>query len=788
VREATSPSRGRFAFTDMTEGREADDLLRVQAAALEAAANAIVITDREGRIQWTNPAFTRLTGWSPDEARGQNPRILKSGTHGTSFYEHLWRTVLSGEIWRAEMVNRRKDGSLYVEEQTITPVRGAQGEITHFIGVKVDVSERRAAREALLQSERRYRTLAEAAHDDIFILDREGRIAYLNGAAAARLGRHPDEAAGKELNQVFPDEVAARFRGNIERVLASGQALYAEDRAVFEGSEAHIGTWLTPLEGEEGRIESVMGISRDITVQLRAEQALKASEERYRSLFERNLAGVYRTSLDGRILECNEAFVRIFGYRSRADLRGLGAAELYRRPEAREALLDRLRAEGAVVNYESEGRTRDGAAVWMLENASVVEDGAPEGPCIEGTIVDLTEHKRLERQLQQAQKMEAVGQLAGGVAHDFNNLLAVIGGYSELALRRIDQPDALRRYIEEIRTGVTRAAGLTRQLLAFGRQQVVEPTVLDVDEVLRGLEGMLRRLIREDIDLVTRLGASPALVKTDRGQIEQVVVNLVVNARDAMPEGGRLTIQTVSTELDEVFCRRHVEGRPGAHVMLAVSDTGIGMDAETRSHVFEPFFTTKEPGKGTGLGLSTVYGIVKQAGGSVWVYSEPGQGAIFKVFLPRADEAEAGPRAAMASGPAPGGTERVLLVEDEEALRVLTRELLESLGYAVREARHGLEALAASAALEERIDLLVTDMVMPGMSGPELASRLAGGRPEMQVLFVSGYAEAEGARHDLAESRVAFLQKPFTSEALAHRIRELLDRPREHQSAGSPLV
>ncbi|OFV88040.1 MAG: hypothetical protein A2V74_07105 [Acidobacteria bacterium RBG_16_70_10] len=772
--------RRRFAvvFTDITERRVAEERLRLQGAALEAAANAIVITDREGRITWTNPAFTRLTGWGREEVRGQNPRILKSGSHDLSFYEEMWRTLLSGRVWQGEMVNRRKDGNLYVEEQTITPVRCERGEITHFIAVKVDVSERRAAREALLRSERWYRTLAEAAHDFIFIVGREGRIGYVNTAAAARFGRRPDEVVGKRLNEVFPVEIAARFRNNVARVLASGEDLYAEERTVFGEGETWIGTWLAPLEGEGKEIESVVGISRDITVRVRAEQALKASEERYRSLFERNLAGVYRTTLDGRILECNDAFARIFGFGAGAEVRGLGAAELYPQPAARQAFLERLRAEGALVNYESEGRTRDGASVWVLENASLVQENAPGAPYIEGTIVDLSEHKRLEQQLRQAQKIEAIGQLAGGVAHDFNNILNVISGYSELALRRVDKRDPVRRYLEEIRVGASRAAGLTRQLLAFSRRQILEPIVLDVDEVLRGLESMLRRLIREDIELVTTLRAAPALVKADRGQVEQVVMNLAVNARDALPEGGRLTIETAPAELDEVFCRQHVGARPGPYVMLAVSDTGIGMDAETRSHIFEPFFTTKEPGKGTGLGLSTVYGIVKQAGGSIWVYSEPGQGATFKVYLPRAEEVVAAPRPPTPPAEPPGGTETILLVEDEEALRTLTRELLESLGYTVLEARHGVEALELSARLESRIDLLVTDVVMPEMSGQELAARLGDARPEMQVLFVSGYTEDGVTRHGLPAGRVAFLQKPFTSEALARRIRRLLDGPR----------
>jgi PAS domain S-box-containing protein len=761
----------------------------LQGAALEAAANAIVITDRQGRITWSNAAFTRLTGWGVDEARGRNLRILKSGLHDPPFYEELWRTIQSGRTWKREMVNRRKDGSLYIEDQTITPVRRpGTDEITHFIAIKIDVSEQHAARDALLRSERRHRTLAEAAHDDIFMVDREGRLEYVNAAGAAHLGRRPEELVGSRLDEVFSTEIAARLREGVARVLARGEDLYLEHGTDLGGREAWSGTWLTPLEGKPGETDSVLGVSRDITVRVRAEQALRASEERYRSLFERNLAGVYRATLQGEIVECNDAFARIFGYASGAEVQRLGARELYPRPATREALVERLRAAGTVIGHEAEGRTRDGAWIWMLENASLVREG-PGAPYIEGTVVDLTERRRLEQELRQAQKMEAVGQFAGSVAHDFSNVLSVIGGYSELALKRVGEEGPLRRSLEAIRASVGRAADLTRQLLAFSRGQVVEPALLDPDGAVRGLEGMLRRLIREDIELVTALKAAPALVRADRGQLEQVILNLVVNARDAMPGGGRLTIETVRTELDEAYCREHVAARPGPYVMLAVTDTGIGMDAETQTHIFEPFFTTKEAGRGTGLGLATVYGIVKRAGGNIWVYSEPGRGSVFKVYLPLVEEGapSAGPPAGVETAPAdvPRGTETILLVEDEEALRTLTRELLESLGYTVLTARHGAEALEVSARHQGRIDLVVTDLVMPELSGEQLAARLGSARPESRVLFVSGYTEDGIHQQGVVRGAGGFLQKPFTSETMGRKIRQVLDDPGRPQSPPS---
>jgi PAS domain S-box-containing protein len=752
-----------------------DEESRLQAVALEAAANAIVITDREGRITWANPAFTGLTGWRLDEVRGLNLRFLKSGRHERALYDGLWQTILSGQVWEGEMVNRRKDGSLYYEEQTITPVRSSGREdITHFVAVKVDISERRAVREALLQSERRHRKLAEAAHDDICIVDRDGWVVYVNAASAARLGRPAEDVVGRRLSDVLPSEAASRFLRNVRRVLDSGEALYVEDRAAVEGREVWSSTWLTPLTGEGG-IESVEAVSRDITTRVVAEKALQASEQRYRSLFERNLAGVYRTTLDGRIVDCNDAFARIMGYPSAAELRGLSAEDLYPAPAVRRAFVERLLAEETLVNHESEGRRKDGARVSMLENATLVQEEG--GPYIEGTIVDITERKTLERQLGQAQKMEAVGQLAGGVAHDFSNILSVIGGYSELALRRAGPDDPLRPYLDEIRRAANRSTNLVRQLLAFSRGQIVEPGVLDLDDVVRGLVDMLRRLIPESIELVTSSRASPALVKADRGQLEQVIVNLAVNARDAMPRGGRLAIETARAELDLAYCRRHVGASPGPHVVLSVADTGIGMDAETQARIFDPFFTTKEAG--TGLGLATVYGIVRRAGGSIWVYSEPGRGAVFKVYLPEAkgeiQAAEPATRAEAEPAVAPRGTETVLLVEDEEAVRALARELLESFGYSVLEAGHGIEAMEVSASHPGPIDLLMTDLVMPRIDGRELAARITAGRPETRVLFVSGYAEDDQMRGSLPASRVAFLQKPYTAATLGARIRRLLD-------------
>ncbi len=383
--------------------------------------------------------------------------------------------------------------------------------------------------------------------------------------------------------------------------------------------------------------------------------------------------------------------------------------------------------------------------------------------------------RQSEERLRQAQKMEAVGRLAGGVAHDFNNLLTVITSYSDLLLEDLGSDDPKRDDVVQIRKAAEGAAALTRQLLAFSRQQVLEPKVLDLKATIASTEKLLKRLIGEDVHLITALAPDLGAVKADPGQLEQIIINLAVNARDAMPTGGRLTIEAANVEMDEAYVRGHAPASPGRYVLLALSDTGIGMDEQTKARIFEPFFTTKEPGKGTGLGLATVYGIVKQSGGFIWVYSEPGHGTSFKVYLPRVDE-PAEPVATPTTMAEPGrGTETVLVVEDAASVRMVTRQVLERYGYAVLEAPNGETALRLAAKHHGPIHLLLTDVVMPGLSGRQLAEQLAHLRPDMKVLYASGYADHAIVHHGILESGIAYLQKPFTPETLGRRVRQVLD-------------
>ena len=505
------------------------------------------------------------------------------------------------------------------------------------------------------------------------------------------------------------------------------------------------------------------------------EQALRTSEERYRELFENAYDLVFTLDGAGRFTSINYATERALGYPRdealRLRLTDLVVPEYLE--EARRQLADRLAGRPASATYELEVFAKSGRRVNLeVSTRPLLEGGRPAG--VQGIGRDISERRRLEAQLRQSQKMEAVGRLAGGVAHDFNNLLTAISGYSDLILRRLSADDPLRHEVEEIHSAGGRAANLTRQLLAFSRRQVMVPRFLDLNATVAGIERMLRRMIGEDIVFVTRLGTDLGRVRADPSQIEQVLMNLVVNARDAMPTGGQLTLETANATADEVRRRTEAEGAQIPCVRLTVRDTGHGMDARTLAQVFEPFFTTKVLGKGTGLGLSTVYGIVKQCGGFVFAASELGRGTTFDVFLPRVEAPadESHPRPAVV--PTARGHETVLLVEDEEMVRQLARRILVERGYHVLEAADAAIALELVEAGAGPIGLLLTDVVMPGTSGADLALRLLARFPGLKVLYMSGYTDSLVLRHGVSQVETAFLQKPFAPESLARKVRELL--------------
>jgi two-component system, cell cycle sensor histidine kinase and response regulator CckA len=509
----------------------------------------------------------------------------------------------------------------------------------------------------------------------------------------------------------------------------------------------------------------------------RAEETLRASEELYRSLVETSPDAILLIGLDRRVRMANRQALALFGYDA-TEMIGRDRLELIA-PESRESGGQNWRSvleAGGTANVEYRVLRKDGSRIDAEVNASLIVDGRGTSQAVLAVIRDVTARKRLEAQFLQAQKMEAVGRLAGGIAHDFNNLLCVINGYAEMLLSDAGQGQATRQALGEVLKAGERAASLTRQLLVFSRQQVVAPQVLNLNAVVADTERMLRRLIGEDVELTCVMEESLGRVKADAGQVEQVLLNLAVNARDAMPQGGKLTIETMNVELDECYVRTRPNVRPGRYVLLAVSDTGCGMDEATQARIFEPFFTTKEPGKGTGLGLATIFGIVQQASGHLAVYSELGRGTAFKVYLPSVEEAvSAGPSSRPGLPARLHGNETILLAEDDAAVRAMTRLVLQTHGYTVLEASNGDEALLVSESHAGRIALVISDVVMPGMSGRELVDRLAVLRPAMRALYLSGYTNDAVVRHGVLEAKTAFLQKPFGQDDLPRKVREVLD-------------
>jgi two-component system, cell cycle sensor histidine kinase and response regulator CckA len=628
-----------------------------------------------------------------------------------------------------------------------------------------------AGREALLESAETLKALVNASPLAVVAFDADGTIRMWNPAAERMFGWTAAEVLGKP-HPIVPEDKQEEFRRLRETALAGNTFTGMELRRVRkDGSPIDISVSTAPIRDEGGSITGIMSILTDVTDRKRSEEELR----RLATAVEQAAEAIVITDERGAIQYVNPAFERISGY-GKEEVAGKNPRILksgrHDREFYQEFWATLLRGEtwsGVFVN-----RRKDGALYEEEAVISPVRDASGRVANYVAVKRDVTAERRMEEQLQHAQKMEAVGRLAGGVAHDFNNLLTAITGYSELVLARLEEEDPSHRDVEEIRRAAERAATLTRQLLAFSRRQVLRPKVLDLNEVVGGMRKMLARLIGEDVELVTAFGAASGRVTADPGQIEQVLVNLAINARDAMPDGGRLVVETSDLDLDGTRAGLHDPVRPGKYVVLSVTDTGCGMDEATMSRLFEPFFTTKEVGKGTGLGLATAYGIVAQSGGHLRAESEPGRGSTFRVYLPRVD-AEV-PRDAAPAAPR-RGSETILVAEDEEMVRELVSAVLGQQGYAVLPARDGEEALRLAEEHEGSIPLLVTDVVMPRMGGIDLAVRLRSRRPGIRVLFVSGYTDTAGKPLGVPEPGTEFLHKPFLPSVLASRVRSLIDSP-----------
>jgi PAS domain S-box-containing protein len=622
----------------------------------------------------------------------------------------------------------------------------------------------------------RHRVAMESTEDGMAILDSNGTHVYANSAFARMVGLPNAKAVlGKTWRQVYdPRDVAqleAEVRASVRRAGKwSGQiALHRADDTTLPIEMAV--TMMAPA--------GTVCVARDISDRLNAEHARAEAEIKYRTLVEQVAAISYIAELGvrGQWLYVSPQIESMFGY-SADEWLSTSTDWISHIPAEDHPIVhaaEEASSRGEPFQAEYRITRKDGETIWVSDTAVVVR-GSDSHPVMEGLIVDITERKLLENQLMQARKMEAVGRLAGGVAHDFNNLLTIIKGYIEIALQRCQNQPALHGDIRRVEDAADRAVALVRQLLAFSRKQVLRPKILDLNSIVVNLEQLLRRLMSANIEMKTFVSKDLGAIKADPGQIEQVIMNLVVNARDALPEGGRIIIETSNVDLDSAYTLDHTVVRPGPYVLLAVTDTGVGMTPDTVAHIFEPFYTTKESGRGTGLGLSTVYGIVKQSGGYVWVYSEPGKGTTFKVYLPQVKDTVQSPFAETPVSTTSKAHETILLVEDEPVVRELAQMALSGRGYKVIEAHTPEEAERLAGNNGAEVHLLLTDVVMPGFSGRELAKRLTGRYPNLRVLYMSGYTHNVIAQDGTLEEGISFLQKPFTPQVLTEKVREVLDR------------
>lgn len=776
----------------------------------ESVTEGMFQTALDGHCVSANPSLARILGYS-------SPEELMANLVSERLYVHpAQRMVFAERLQREDTVSDiqsevyRKDGSIIWISENVRALRDAAGALAGYVGTIQDITASKRA-EQLQSALYRIAEMTSSVSDlqEFYRAMHQivGELMYAKNFYVALY----DSAAqtlqfvyAVDEEETFPPEPQPLGKGLTEYVLQTGQPLLATPDIFKElcrqGIVESVGTdsldWLgVPLKSGDQTFGAVVVqtyqpslrytakekeiltfVSQHMAVAMgrkRSEEELRHSESRYRTLFQSAVYGMYSSTISGRFKDVNPALIAMLGYDSAEEVLALDiAGDVYFDAEGPSRLLKECEAGGKVENLEAQWKRKDGAAITVRLSGRLIreEDGSPR---LEMIAEEITERRQLEEQLRQSQKMDAVGKLAGGVAHDFNNLLTIIKGYAELVLEGYGDSDPRRSDIEEVKKAAERAASLTRQLLAFSRQQSLDPRLLALNSIVADMEKMLHRLLGEDIRLKTHLDPRLHQVKADQGQVEQVLMNLVVNARDAMPRGGTLTITTSNLAIQESELREHVGLQPGDYVVLSVADTGIGMDAATQSRIFEPFFTTKEHGKGTGLGLSTVYGIVKQSAGSIQVRSTPGSGSVFTVFLPGfAGQVEAD--AAPVRRESKGKGETVLLVEDEEGVRLLVKKILDKNDYKVLEARDGEEAILRCKLHPKPIHLLLTDIILGKMSGPQVAEHIVALRPGISVLYMSGYTHDAISRHASLAPETMLLQKPFNTETLIQKVREAL--------------
>ena len=744
----------------------------------------IVAEVPSGRLVSVNAQMTEIfrTAFKPAADLTGYREFVGFAEDGTPLEPLDWplaRTVLRNESVRGEEIQiRRGDGTQGFVRMSSSPVRDSAGAVVAAVGIVVDVTEQRRAERSVRASDERYRLVARATNDVIWDWDLRSNSLVWNDAVETVFGYKQIEIPPQLEwwhGNLHPDD-QERVTAGLYGVLDHGGTGWS-DQYRYRRRD---GTYATVIDrgyvsrDSTGAAIRMIGAMTDVTERSRSEAAIRFQAQLLNAVQQ----AVVATDTSGAVIYWNTFAENLYGWTAHEAI-GRKLSELTPSPFMRDheaEIIERTTAGGSWTG-EFLVQGKSGKSFPALLTTSPFLDGRGEILGLVGVSIDLTERRSLEEQFRQSQKMDAVGRLAGGIAHDFNNLLTVIHLNTEIIIDGFDPADPRADDVKQIRSAADRASSLTRQLLAFSRKQILQPRVLDLNSVVTSLEPMLRRLIGEDI----RISSTPnarGYVVADPGQLEQVLVNLVVNARDAMPSGGQINIETMNAELDESYASEHSPVIPGRYIALTVGDTGIGMDKSTVEHAFDPFFTTKEAGKGTGLGLATVYGIVKQSGGYVWIYSEPAQGTVIKVYLPEVSAAAAFTSAGEgAADPAsvPRGSETILLVEDEDAVRGLACRILEKQGYRILAAANGREAMEIATGEEGRIDLVLTDIVMPGMNGRGLVEKLSGIRPLIKSLYMSGYTDDDIVRRGFIEPSRSFLQKPFTSEALVRTVRKVLD-------------
>ncbi len=740
----------------------------------ENTVEGIFQTTPDGRYLTVNPAMARIFGYdSPQEMITRITSIAQQSYVNPEVRETFkQRLEEDGEVKNFEIQHYRKDGSTVWVSINARAVRDSEGAVLYYEGTTEDITERKQAREALRQSEEMVKILSDANPQTMILVDREGIILAGNNTFSGRAGKAIDELIGTCMYDYMPPDVCQNRRLHLQAVLQTREMVNfidSRDGMVYDN-------YYYPVFNKGGEVERIAIFAMDITKQNETEEALRLSERKYRKIFENSVLGISQVTLDGRYLSLNPAQAKMYGYDSPEEMiesvKDIGR-QVYVRPEERNRFRELIEKNGRADGLEIEQYRKDGSRIWVSVHSQAVYDDKGNILYCEETVEDVTERKRLELQLRQAQKMEAIGTLAGGIAHDFNNILTVMTGYGTLLQMRMDPSDPLRIYVDQILSASQKATSLTQSLLAFSRRQPITLKPVKLNDIVKGTEHLLKRLLTEDVMLKAVLTPDDPTIMADATQIDQILFNLATNARDAMPKGGVLTIETKQAVLgaDSVPLQGLIES--GIYAILSVSDTGMGMDETTKDQIFDPFFTTKEIGKGTGLGLSTVYGVVRQHNGYITVQSERQAGTTFSIYFPVIKVGVGKEMSATASPKR--GKEVILIAEDDREVRRLTKEILTSYGYTVVEAFDGEDALVKFASHPE-VNLLILDSVMPKRNGREVYDEVCKAQPHMKVLFTSGYTRDVVLDKGIHAGEIDFISKPLEPNELLQKVREILDR------------